>query len=402
MISRLIVHGYVAPGFGRVADVFTDNFRRRHELGASFCAYRGGEKVLDIWAGVASPGTRAPWRADTLSTLFSSTKGLTATALLMAADRGKLDYDAPVARYWPGFAREGKGDITVRTLLNHRSGLVGFEMPVTLDDFEGPSPRLLEAMETQRPRWQPGMDQGYHGVTYGPYAGELFRRVMGESIGSFLAREVSEPLDAEVHLGLPAALESKVATMVPTPTFERLTQGLPKLLFSRGLDGRVYRSVANKRSDTRYAFRHPAELGLKGLQNFNARRVHAMELPWANGIGNARGLARVYGALANGGALDGVRLVRPETLEPLKRRQSWVEQDRVLQKPMGFAQGFIKEETRLFSPNPAAFGHPGAGGTLGFADPDEALGIGYVMNQMAHQVRSPRAIELCHALYRCL
>jgi len=127
-----------------------------------------------------------------------------------------------------------------------------------------------------------------------------------------------------------------------------------------------------------------------------------MELPWANGLGNARGLARVYGALASGGALDGVRLVRPETLEPLKQRQSWVEQDRVLRKPMGFAQGFIKEETRLFSPNPAAFGHPGAGGVLGFADPDEALGIGYVMNQMAHQVRSPRAIELCHALYRCL
>jgi CubicO group peptidase (beta-lactamase class C family) len=190
--------------------------------------------------------------------------------------------------------------------------------------------------------------------------------------------------------------------MVPSPTLERLTQALPKLLFSRGLDGRVYRQVARKGTDTRRAFAHPADLGLTGLQNFNSRRVHRLELPWANGLGNARGLSRVYAALASGGELGGVRLVRPESVEPLRERQSWVERDRVLRKPLGFAQGFIKEETRLFSPNPASFGHPGAGGTLGFADPDAKLGIGYVMNRMAHQVRSPRAIALCHALYRCL
>ena len=402
MLGRVVIRGHVASGFGRVADTFAENFRRRGELGASFCAILDGEPVVDIWSGVADPATRAPWQTDTISTLFSATKGLAATGLLVAADRGKLDYDAPVTRYWPEFGRAGKGEITVRALLNHRAGVVGFDKPVALADFEERPERVREAMEAQSPVWSPDTDQGYHGVTFGPYAGELFRRAMGESLGVFLAREVFLPLGAEVHLGLPAALEPRVARMVPAPALERLTQGLPKLLFSRGLDGRVYRQAFHKHSDVRRAFAHPGDLGLRGLQNFNSPRVHGLELPWANGLGNARGLARLYAALASGGEFDGVRVVRPETLTPLRERQSWVERDRVLRKPLGFAQGFIKEETQLFSPNPAAFGHPGAGGTLGFADPDARLGIGYVMNQMTHHIRSPRAIALCHSLYRCL
>lgn len=392
----------MAPGYEKVRHAFRDNFAFRGELGASVCVYRSGEKVVDLWGGLADRETRRPWAEDTLATLFSSTKGLAATCMLVAADRGLLDYDARVADYWPGFARAGKAEVTVRTLLNHRAGVVGFDRPVTLDDFDRRPDRVREACEANTPAWRPGTSQGYHGVTFGAYLAELFERVTGTSVGRFLAQEVAGPLGAEVHIGLPSELELRVATNYPIGARERLTRVVPKALFSRGHDGRVYRKAFTRGSISQRAFRYPKELGIRGLQNFNTRRVHRMELPWANGLGNARGLAKVYGALSMGGALAGVRVVRPGAVDALRERQSWHPKDEVLQKPLGFSQGFIKEETHLFSPNPAAFGHPGAGGALGFCDPDAQLGIGYAMNQMTHHIRSPRALALCHALYECL
>lgn len=396
------IEGFVAPGYEKVRQAFRDNFAFRGELGASVCVYHRGEKVLDLWAGVADKKTRRPWAEDTITTLFSSTKGLAATCLLVAADRGLLDYDAKVADYWPGFARAGKADITVRTLLNHRAGVVGFDQRVTLDDFDLRRQHVVEACEANTPAWRPGASQGYHGVTFGAYVAELFERVTGKTVGRFLADDIAGPLGAEVHIGLPAELEARVATNYPIGTRERLLRVVPKALFSRGHDGRVYRKAFEKGSISQRAFRYPAELGIGGLDNYNTRRVHRMELPWANGLGNARGLAKVYGALSMGGALDGARIVRPRAVDALRERQSWHTMDEVLQKPLGFSQGFIKEETHLFSPNTASFGHPGAGGALGFCDPDAQLGIGYTMNQMTHHVRSPRALALCHALYECL
>lgn len=395
---KVQVHGLVTPGFEKVADAFRENFRLRNERGASFCAYVEGEKVIDIWGGEADEAGR-PWREDTISTLFSATKGLAALTLLLLADRGQLDYDAPVQQYWPEFGLAG---VTVRTLLNHRSGLLSFAETIRLGHFEHEPERVASALGSAKPFWEPGTDQGYHGVTYGVLAAELFRRVAGRSMGSFLAEEVAGPLKADVFLGLPAIEERRVATMFPAPTSERLSQMVPKIIEGSTLEGRVYRAGMNTSSATATAFRDPAELGALGLHNYNSRRVHRLELPWANGIGNARGLARAYAPLAGDGSFEGVELVRPETLLPLRERQSWVENDRVLCKPMGWAQGFIKEETKYFSPNPEAFGHPGAGGTLGFADPVKNVSIGYVMNQMSHCIRSPRAVALCHALYDCL
>ncbi len=393
------VHGEVAPGFEPVRAAFVENFQRRDEIGAAVCVTHRGRVVVDLWAGVADRDTQRPWAPDTLNILFSTTKGIAAIAMLMLADRGGIDYDRPVADYWPGFAQHGKGAITVRTLLNHRAGLVALDQPLTLDDFEHHPERVVAACEQQRPYWTPDTDQGYHGVTYGPYIGELFRRAAGESIGQFLAREVSGPLQADVYLGLPDDKRPQVATNYPIGKWEAATRVIPKLLAHPGLEGRVYRQVV-LRGDASRAFANPAELGPKGMQNYNAARVHRMELPWAGALGSARGLARVYGALANGGAIDGVRLVSPEAIAPLTRRQSWVERDRVLRKPAGWSQGFIKEETRLFSPNPESFGHPGAGGCLGWCDPKAQLSIGYVINRMGHHIRSPRALALCHALYR--
>jgi CubicO group peptidase (beta-lactamase class C family) len=379
--------------------VFEENFVRRAEIGASVCVWMDGEKVVDLWGGLADFPAARPWEEDTLGFLFSSTKGLTALAMLMLADRGKLDHDARVAEYWPEFAQNGKERITVRQLLNHRSGLSAIDHPLSLDDLED-SARVAPALEAQEPLWEPGTAQGYGGVSFGAYVAELFRRIEGRSIGRFLADEVAGPLGVDVHLGLPAELDARVATVVLPRRRDRILRMVPRLIWGRGVEGRVFRAFADKTSATARAFANPADLGPRGLHNVNTPRVRQMELPWMNGITNARSLASVYAALTNVHP-SGVRLVAPELLEEVQRRQSW-QVDRVLRKPMGFSLGFVKEESHLFSPYSEAFGHPGAGGCVGFADPPRRLAFGYVMNRMDWRLRSPRCLALCHAAYGCL
>ncbi|MBK6581076.1 MAG: beta-lactamase family protein [Sandaracinaceae bacterium] len=395
------IHGHHDPRWTRVRDAFAAGFASGDEWGASLAVWHAGELVVDLWGGMADVERQRPWQADTLTTVFSCTKALVALAFLMLNDRGQLDYDAPVARYWPGFGTHGKERITVRTLLNHRAGLHGLDGPVTLDDIEQRPEQVTALLERQSPRWTPGQDQGYHAVTYGLYADVLFRRIAGESIGTFLRREVTKPLGADAFLGLPVEYETRVATNYPVTTRERLLRIIPKAAASQGTEGRVYRSVMSG-GDAARAFAYPRELGPAGIHNFNTRRVHAMELPWGNGIANGRGLCRVFAALANGGELDGVQLVRAETIEPVMRRQGWSERDRVLNKPIGWSQGFLKEGTAVFSPNTESFGHSGAGGALAWADPVARVSIGYAMNKMDHMIRSPRALALCHAVYECV
>ena len=395
------VHGESAPAFAPVREVFSECLRRGEEWGAGVCVWHAGKVVVDLWGGDADRSRGLPWTRDTLATIFSSTKGLVALTFLMLADRGLVDYDAPVARYWPEMSAHGKGTITVRTLLNHRAGLVALDEPLTLDRIEHHPDEVAQVLAAQQPRWAPGSEQGYHAITYGLYTAELFRRVAGESIGTFLAREVARPLGADVYIGLPPELEPRVARNNPATWAERVLRIVPKLLFDPGRDGRVYRQVALGR-DAAHAFGNPRELGPHGIDNFNSPRVHQLELPWGNGIASARGLCRVYAALANGGSIDGVTLVRPAALEPLAARQSWSECDRVLRKPIGWSQGFLKEERGMFSPNPDSFGHAGAGGALGWCDPGARLAIGYVTSKMDHRIRSRRARALSHAAYQCL
>lgn len=390
----LAIHGEVATRFEPVREEFTANFRRG-EIGASLCVWHRGEVVVDLWGGLADRDGGSRWERDTLTTVFSATKGVVALALLMLAERGELDYDAPVADWWPEFAASGKADVTVRTLLNHRAGLIGIDDPLTLEMFEVEADRIAEIVAAQAPRWTPGTDQGYHGVTFGLYTAELFKRIAGRSLGEFIATEIAGPLEADFHLGLPAELEPRVATTYPAGVADLVFKVVPKLLFGRGTDGRVFRNAV-RRGDTADAFGNPAELGARNLGNFNTERVHRLELPWGNGIGNARGLCRIYAAVAAG------ELVGGEAVEAIKPRQSWSERDRVLCKPVGWSQGFLKEETRLFSPNPESFGHSGAGGALGWCDPVAGLAVGYAMNRMDHRVRSRRAVRLCHAIYDCL
>ncbi len=395
------VHGHSTEKFAELRSVFEHSFAKREELGASLCVWHKGEKVADLWGGHLDAGKTREWQEDTMSIVFSSTKGLVALCFLLLAERGDFAYDDPVAKYWPDFGAAGKETISIRNLLNHRSGLIAVDEAITLDALQGDPEGVATKLAAQKTYWPAGEDQGYHGVTFGLYAGELFRRIAGQSLGSFLQEFVTGPLQADVYLGLPDEHASRVSSIFPATTAEKLFGVLPRLFFSRGTEGRVYRQVVLGK-ETAKAFANPAELGPTGIQNFNRADVHALELPWCNAIASARGLARVYAALANGGTIDGVELVQPSALRPLQDRQSWSEQDRILRKPLGWSQGFLKEERGMFSPNTESFGHPGAGGALGWCDPVNNISIGYVPNKMSFHIRSPRARSLASAVYRCL
>jgi CubicO group peptidase (beta-lactamase class C family) len=271
---------------------------------------------------------------------------------------------------------------------------------LSLETLEDES-ALLERLEREPLRWAPGDQQGYHGVTFGLYAGALFKKITQRSIGDFIRQEIAQPLNLDLYLGLTDDEERDLADRL-CPIFTNQPRDivlgvLPELLFKPTVEGRFYRRAIRRGSDTALAFGQPAALGARGLKNFNTARVRRLELPWSNIQASARAISSLYNALLTPG-----RLVSAEALARITPVQSWTESDAVLGKPLGFTLGFMKEETRLFSPLTSSFGHPGAGGALGWADPDNQLTIGYLMNRMGYHVRSPRALALCHAIYRCL
>lgn len=395
--------GSYEPGFERVARVFAEQLESREEIGAALAIHHRGRRVVDVWGGQADVATARPWRRDTRIVVFSVTKGLASMAMNLLVDRGKLDWDAPVATYWPGFARAGKEAITVRTLLNHRGGLAFLDAPLTLADCIDPGcrDRVLDVLESQRPAWAPDSSQGYHAITFGMYARELFERIAGEPMGPFLRRELLDPLGSDAHLGTPGDLDADFATLYPTGTPDRVGRMLGSAVFApRSNEARVARATLQKDSVPRRAFLNPSA-GKESLAAYNGVPVRRAQLAWASATASAHGLSRAYLPFAGGGEHDGRRYLSERTLAPIHRRQSWSWQDQVLCKPIGWSQGFVKEERHLFSPTPESFGHPGMGGALGWCDPVHGLAIGYVMNKMDWRVRSPRAVALCRALYEC-
>lgn len=394
--------GTYADGFAPLAERFAGQLRSGAEVGAALSVYWRGERVVDLWGGQADVQQARPWARDTRIVVFSATKGLAAMALALLADRGQLDWDAPVARYWPGFGAAGKQAITVRTLVNHRAGLVAIDRPLAMEDCLLPQRQdaFVHTLEQQAPAWAPGTRQGYHAVTFGMYVGELFRRIAGEPIGGFLQRELFEPLGADVSLGTPPAADARIATLYSPGTASRLWRMLGAALRPGNPEGRILRASLRPPAFPRRAFGTPA-LGAAGVGAYNLPPVRRAELAWASATASADGLARAYLPFAHGGVHAGRRYLRPETLAPVYQRQGWSERDLVLHKPLGWSQGFLKEETRLFSPRPESFGHSGLGGALGWCDPVNQIAFGYVMNHLDWRVRSPRAVALCHALYDC-
>ena len=389
--------GAYADGFREVAERFGAHLAAGEEIGAALAVFHRGRLVVDLYGGLADVERGTPWRHDTRLVVFSVTKGFAAMALNLLSERGRLDWDAPVEAYWPGFARRGKEGMTLRTLFGHRGGLAYLDAKLRLDECFERTPRLIDALEAQRP-FSPAR-QAYHAITYGLYAREVFERVAGERMGAFLRRELFDPLGSDVHLGAPAALDDRVAALYPPETGARVARSLAAaLLRPSSTEARVTRDVLTRASIARRAFANPRN-GARGLLAYNDAPARRAELPWASATASALGIARAYLPYSVGGVVDGKRLVGAETIDTLTRRDGWSDRDAVLQKPLGWNRGFLKEQEGVFGPSREAFGHPGMGGALGWCDPRAGLAIGYVMNRMDWRVRSPRAVALCGEIY---
>ncbi len=379
------VGGWTEPAFEPVVGAFIENFRERREVGAACAVYIGGRAVVDIWGGPAHAAAGRPWSSDTLAVVFSTTKGATAICAHTLVECGAIDVDEPVSRYWPEFAAGGKDRITVRQVLGHRAGLAHVEGELTLDEVLEWDP-VVEAIAAQEPNWAPGTAHGYHMRSFGWIVGEIIRRVDGRAPGRFFAEEIAGPLGLDFWIGLPESEEPRVARMVPPePPADPDARALVEEL--TGPDTFLGKVMA----------------GPSGLfaydDMWNTRPLHAAELPSSNGIADARSVARMYAATV--GDVDGVRLLEPDTVAAACEVQS-DGPDKVIMYPMRFGLGFILPPG-LGSTGPRAFGHPGAGGSLGFADPDRELGFGYVMNRMELGPSAPeRASALVDAVYDCL
>jgi len=381
-VSPPTVHGFAAPGFERVADAFAANFTDHGDVGAAVCVYLHGRPVVDLWGGLADREAGRWWREDTLQIVFSTTKGITAGCVHLLVERGILDLDAPVARYWPEFAAEGKGGITLRWVLCHRAGLAMVTGDLTLDDVLGWD-AVVEAIAAQPPNWEPGTAHGYHARSYGWILGEVVRRATGRTLGQFFADEMAAPLDLDFHIGLRAGDLARVAHLYPTPEPDPATrEAMAAFLGPDTLLGQVLSGPS----------------GLFGYNDmWNQPDVLGAEMPSSNGVGTARSVARFYAALI--GEVDGVRLLKPETLA----RACAVHAegpDRVIGIPMRFGLGFM---VPALPGDTGSFGHPGAGGSLGMADPDDGFSLGYVMNQMQLGVTGDaRSTGLVEAVRRSL
>jgi CubicO group peptidase (beta-lactamase class C family) len=375
------IRGHVTPGFEAVRDCFAANFEREdehREVGASIAVYRGEDLVVDLSGGWRDSEATVQWSSDTLANVWSTTKGVTAIALAVLVDRGLIDYGAPVATYWPRFGDNGKAKITVSQLLSHQAGLPGLVEPTSLEDFYHWD-LIVERLARQAPMWPPGTKNSYHAMTFGFLAGELIRRVSGMSVGQFLAREVAGPLGADIFIGLPLSEEGRVAPLIA-----------PRVQTPFDIAAMAPEAVA--------AITNPALAPT--LPNDRAWR--AAEIPAGNGHATALGLARLYGAVANGGALGGVRIMEPETVAALDTVQT-ERVDVLLGAAPFWRNGVLGNETGLYGPRPHLFGHNGWGGSFGCADTRDAISIGYVMNQMGEGiVGDVRATALCDAVYACV
>jgi CubicO group peptidase (beta-lactamase class C family) len=381
------INGTVADGFGAVADAFERNFSEFGEVGAAFSLYVDGELKADLWAGVADKQTGRSWEQDTLQLVFSTTKGAAAICVARLVEAGAISYGDAVAQHWPEFAESGKGDITIAQLMSHQAGLPYATAELSFDDLMAVTP-VVDALAAQAPLWEPGTRHGYHAVTYGWLAGELVRRVDGRSLGTYFADEIAGPLGLDFWIGLPESEEPRVSRLeqAPPPT-DPEAFALMMQIAGPGTMG------FNALFMSGVMMAGPAD-------PFNTRAVHATEMPAANGITTARSLARMYAATV--ADVDGVRLLGDDTVATA-RREAVNGSDACLVLPTRFGMGFMLDGEFAPMLSESSFGHAGAGGSLGYADPDTRVGYGYVMNQMAGGIAGdPRTIALNDAVRACL
>lgn len=384
------VGGSCDPRFERVREVFTANFTERGDIGASVAVTLDGVPVVDLWGGWADEACTRPWQRDTIAAVWSVGKAVTSVCALRLVERGLIELEAPVARYWPEFAQAGKERIPVQMLFNHQAGLPAIRRPLP------PGANILDwdltvaALAGQEPWWEPGTRFGYHVNTIGFLLGELVRRVDGRTIGTYLREELAQGMGIDFLIGVPEAEDSRVAQWLPyraapgeeaqRPWLERDPAELEGVDLARVL-----------------AYRNPPAMGGGGP---NSRVWRAAEFPSTNPHSNARAIARLFGGLACGGIIDGRQLLTPETIARATVIESDGE-DAILGRPNRFGLGFqlTIPGVRPLGPSPRAFGHYGNGAVLGMADPDARLGFGYVCNRAGKSWRDPRNIALMDAVY---
>jgi len=375
------IHGHCAPGFESVRDAFETNFVAEEEIGASASVVVDGRTVVDLWGGWRDAASTLPWERDTIVCMMSVAKAVSATCLHMLVDRGQVELEAPVARYWPEFAQNGKEGVLVRHVLDHRAGL-----PILTEKLHPQAMfdhvLMVGALERQAPLWEPGTQAGYHVHNQGFLIDEIVRRVDGRSLPQFLREEVTGPLGIDYQFGLSAADQARCADFLQATegTIFAARHGDPDKILSRAWD----------------QLPDPIDL--------NSRQWREATITSASGHGNARAVARLYGALARGGELDGVRLMAPATLDQaITEQHNMVEV--MMERPYHQALGFLLSSPPIvwMGPGRRSFGHHGVGGSIGLGDPDAKVGFAYAMNKMHARIdNGPRARRLIEAVYRCL
>lgn len=391
-----MIAGFVERGFEPVRDEFQVNFRRRGELGAACAAYHRGDLVVDLWGGYRDRAREEAWEEDTLVMVYSTSKGLAAMTVALAHSRGWLDYDATVASYWPEFAQNGKDKITVRQLLSHQAGLCVIDERLDAQKI-GDLAAMAKLLARQRPAWEPGTRQGYHALSLGWYEGELIRRLdpRKRSLGQFFAEEIAAPLELEFYFGLPPSVRGDRIASIKG-------MGIASaLLHPRGMPPAMLAAFLRPSSLTARVFANPR---LRSTAGLDAPEYRAVEIPAGGGIGQVRSVAKAYSELATGGAGLGLA---PRTLAELSsppQAPSLGSRDLVLTVDASFALGFARPSHGFrFGSSDRAFGHPGAGGSFAFADPDLELSFAYAPNRLGHHLRDdPREKALRDALYSCV
>lgn len=367
--TQVVIHGHWAPQYGPAVDAFAANFRDGAEIGAAFAVRKGGEPVVDVWAGWADSARTRPWTKDTLVNVWSSTKGVNAACFAMLVDRGQVTYDEPVAKYWPEFAAAGKATISIGALLSHQAGLCGFTTPAVVEDLYAGSAAAAR-LAAQAPLWGPGGASGYHAISIGILAAELFKRITGTALKDFIAADLKAERGLDIRLGLAPDESERAAEMIAPASMSSSNLGSytpPQMA-----------ALANPSLDPTL----PNTPGWRGA-----------ELSSANGFTNARALADFYARLLNGdligpGALAEATAVRVEGV------------DLVLGLHARWAAGFVVNSDGIYGPNRRTFGHSGWGGSFGFADPDRNLTVAYTMNQMTEVLNGdPRGLKLIDSVY---
>lgn len=380
-MSQQRIHGFCAAGFESLEHTFRQQFAAHGEIGAAFCVVIDGEMSVDLWGGLRDRDRALPWEPDTLANVWSTTKGVAATCIAMLVSRGQLAYEQRVAHYWPEFAANGKGEVTVAQLLSHQAGLSGFARQVdleTLYDARGAAAELA----AMAPWWPPGESSGYHAISVGFLLDELVLRVDGRDLRAFVHDELSDAAGLNLSIGLGEALDARAATAYVNSVGSVASDSVVP-----DLDAARMSALAN-----------PI---LKPTQP-NDTDWRRASIPSANGFADARSLARLYACLGGDGRCAGVELVSARTRDAMVAPQV-AGNDRILGLPVRWGCGFLLNSLGLYGPNESAFGHSGWGGSFAFADPEHRMGVAYVMNAMgADLVGDPRATGLVSALYDAL